>query len=177
MDLSRGSRFARYENSGSDEIIQANRQPEFVAGNTTIADNSAASSCRNGALHEKFETINASDINWPIGELCTCLKGLVPKCMFSSVCKHAITTGRCEVFAPNLTSGSGKNKMAALVNSVVFNSVKSRSVFPELLPFDLPRKRVRLASFQFGASRTVALTSLPLFELCVVASALALAGF
>ena len=51
--------------------------------------------------------------------------------------------------------------------------VKSRSVFPDLLPVELEvvltsQKRVQLAVSQFGAFCREAVASVPLFEVCIV---------
>ena len=54
----------------------------------------------------------------------------------------------------------------------VFPSVKSRSVFPELLPIEAkcvpPQQRVQLAFVQFGVFCREVATSLPVFELWVM---------
>ena len=63
---------------------------------------------------------------------------------------------------------SGLVKMSLAASSVVGFSVKSKSVFPDLLPFDLPRRRDRLAIVRFGAPCEELILSLPLFDLCVV---------
>ena len=60
------------------------------------------------------------------------------------------------------------NTMSDSANNMVCISVKSRSVFPELLPFEPSQRRVRLGIVQFGASSEELVSSLPLFELCVV---------
>lgn len=65
--------------------------------------------------------------------------------------------------------------------SVVCVSVKSKSAFPDLLPFEtkvfLPlQRRAKLALAKFGASCRECLTSLPKFELCVFVAMLVLAS-
>lgn len=59
--------------------------------------------------------------------------------------------------------------------------VKSRSVFPDLLPFELEvvltsQRRVQLAVSQFGAFCREAVASVPMFELSMVVGMYGLAG-
>ena len=56
--------------------------------------------------------------------------------------------------------------------SVDFVAVKSRSEFPDLLPFEKKvvrplQRRVKLVLAMFGASCRVCLSSLPQFDFCV----------
>lgn len=65
--------------------------------------------------------------------------------------------------------------------SVVCVVVKSRSVFPDLLPFEtevfLPsQSRAKLAFAKFGASCRKGLASLPQFDLCMAFGLLVLAS-
>ena len=59
--------------------------------------------------------------------------------------------------------------------------VKSRSVFPDLLPFELEvflpsQRRIQLAVSQFRTFWREAVTSVPLFELCIIVGMFVLAN-
>lgn len=61
------------------------------------------------------------------------------------------------------------------------SSVKSRSVFPDLLPFEIEvvltlQRRVQLAVSQFGAFCKEAIASVPMLELGMVVGVYVLAG-
>ena len=71
-----------------------------------------------------------------------------------------------------VTSRIGVNVMTASAACGVCVGVKSRSVFPDLLPFETKvdlasQRRVSLALAKFGASCREVLASLPLFALGV----------
>ena len=64
--------------------------------------------------------------------------------------------------------------------SVDFGTVKSRSEFPDLLPFETKvfsplQRRAKLALAMFGASCRVCLSSLPQFDCFVLAAMVVLA--
>ena len=59
--------------------------------------------------------------------------------------------------------------MSGSPNSMVCISVKSSSVFPDLLPVEPPQRRVGLGIVQVGASFGEALVGIPLFAIWVAA--------
>ena len=87
--------------------------------------------------------------------------------VLSGICTCDIScTGSDSGFGTKCESGLVKMSLAA--SEFVGISVKSQSVFPDLLPFDPPRRRDRLAFARFGAPCEEIILSLPLFDLCVV---------
>ena len=58
--------------------------------------------------------------------------------------------------------------MSDSANNIVCISVKSRSVFSDLLPFEPPQRRGWLGIVRFGASYKELVSGLPLFDFCVV---------